>query len=137
MKCLSVRQPWAWLIIHGGKDVENRAWRTRYSGPLLIHAAKVMEESDYYEGKATQRCIPDRPLLPPRDELVYGAIIGHVRLEACRQTPIYNNPWAIFGCWNWILKCPESIGPIPYQGRRGCSMCRMRCGPEVMGVPHE
>lgn len=24
MKAISVRQPWAWLIIHGGKDIENR-----------------------------------------------------------------------------------------------------------------
>ena len=39
MKCLSILQPWAWAIIHGGKDVENRTWRTAYRGPLLIHAS--------------------------------------------------------------------------------------------------
>jgi ASCH domain len=40
MKALSVRQPWAWLIIAGHKDVENRSWTTTYRGPLLIHAAR-------------------------------------------------------------------------------------------------
>jgi len=37
VKCLSIRQPWAWLIIHGGKDVENRTWWTDYPG-LPCHA---------------------------------------------------------------------------------------------------
>jgi hypothetical protein len=40
MKELSIRQPWAWLIIAGHKDVENRSWTTTYRGPLLIHAAR-------------------------------------------------------------------------------------------------
>ena len=121
MKCLSVRQPWAWLIIHGGKDIENRTWRTRYSGPLLIHAAKTLDESDYREGGDIYRVLSEGSALtvPPRDELVYGAIIGKVRLVTCRAEPIYDNPWAVFGCWNWVLKCPEAIGPIPYPGRRG------------------
>lgn len=34
MKALSIRQPWAWLIIHGGKDVENRTWHTKHRGAL-------------------------------------------------------------------------------------------------------
>ena len=40
VKALTVRQPWAWATIYGGKDVENRRWRTAYRGPLLIHAGK-------------------------------------------------------------------------------------------------
>ena len=28
MKALSIRQPWAWAILHAGKDIENRDWRT-------------------------------------------------------------------------------------------------------------
>ena len=40
MKILTVRQPWASLIVRGIKDVENRTWPTRYRGPVLIHAAK-------------------------------------------------------------------------------------------------
>ena len=37
---LSVRQPWAWLLCEGLKDVENRNWRTNYRGELFIHAGK-------------------------------------------------------------------------------------------------
>ena len=39
MKVIVIRQPWAWLIVNGIKDIENRSWRTRYRGPLLIQAS--------------------------------------------------------------------------------------------------
>lgn len=42
MKALSIRQPWAWLILHGGKDIENRSWNTNFRGRFLIHAAAGM-----------------------------------------------------------------------------------------------
>jgi len=40
MRILTVRQPWAWAIIHGGKDVENRVRNLAgdYRGPIAIHA---------------------------------------------------------------------------------------------------
>ena len=38
MRVLSIHQPWAWLIAMSYKDVENRSWRTAYTGELLIHA---------------------------------------------------------------------------------------------------
>lgn len=39
MKTISVRQPWAWLIINGYKDIENRSREANYRGPVLIHAS--------------------------------------------------------------------------------------------------
>ena len=30
MKAISIRQPWAWLVVNGHKDVENRTWRTKH-----------------------------------------------------------------------------------------------------------
>ncbi len=35
MKALSVRQPWAWLIVNGCKDIENRDWSTKLRGSLV------------------------------------------------------------------------------------------------------
>jgi hypothetical protein len=40
---LSIRQPWASLIVAGLKPVENRSWRVRYRGPLLIHAGQRVD----------------------------------------------------------------------------------------------
>lgn len=48
MKALSIRQPWAWAILHAGKRIENRDWRScHYRGQLLIHAAKGCTTLEY------------------------------------------------------------------------------------------
>src|SRR5262245_11540316 len=39
MKILSIRQPWAHLIVSGSKNIENRTWSTSYRGPFLVHAS--------------------------------------------------------------------------------------------------
>jgi hypothetical protein len=39
VKIISIRQPWASLIVHGSKNIENRSWPTKYRGPLLVHAS--------------------------------------------------------------------------------------------------
>jgi hypothetical protein len=39
VKTLTVRQPWAWAIARGHKNVENRGWSTTHRGPLAVHAA--------------------------------------------------------------------------------------------------
>lgn len=38
---LSVKQPWAALLVGGAKTVEVRTWKTNRRGPLLIHASKI------------------------------------------------------------------------------------------------
>lgn len=38
MKTLSVRQPWASLLVSGLKDIENRTWAPNFKGRILIHA---------------------------------------------------------------------------------------------------
>ena len=40
MKALSIRQPWAWLIVAGYKDVENRTWATDFRGRIYVHAGQ-------------------------------------------------------------------------------------------------
>lgn len=36
MKAITIRQPWASLIVHGIKDIENRSWQTNFRGRVLI-----------------------------------------------------------------------------------------------------
>jgi hypothetical protein len=38
---LSLKQPWATLLVHGTKSIEIRSWPTTRRGPILIHAARV------------------------------------------------------------------------------------------------
>ena len=43
MKAITIKQPWASLIVHGIKDIENRSWSTKFRGRVLIHAAGVVD----------------------------------------------------------------------------------------------
>lgn len=82
MKALSLRQPWAWLVVHGGKAVENRLWNTRFRGEFLIHAAKGMTVHEYVGAIefAEQRGHPIAKHVPPFTTLARGGIIGIARL---------------------------------------------------------
>jgi hypothetical protein len=41
---LSLKQPWAALLVSGRKTIEVRRWPTARRGPILIHAARVSDE---------------------------------------------------------------------------------------------
>ena len=77
MRALSLRQPFAWLVVHGGKRIENRLWHlpTRMVGvPFLIHAAKGMTKDEYREGSLMAAEIG--VAVPPREKLLFGGIVG-------------------------------------------------------------
>ena len=44
MKVLTIKQPWATLIMQGNKRFEFRSWQTKYRGDLLIHAGKGIDK---------------------------------------------------------------------------------------------
>ncbi len=44
MKVLSIRQPWASLIVNGYKIFEFRSWNTKFRGEFLIHASLTVEK---------------------------------------------------------------------------------------------
>ena len=46
MKCLSIREPWASLIVNGYKEYEFRNWKTKYRGKVLIHASLNIEKDN-------------------------------------------------------------------------------------------
>lgn len=56
--CLSVRNPWASLIVIGLKGIENRSWTTHYRGRIAIHASSKASEIEHYRG-----FIDDLPLV--------------------------------------------------------------------------
>lgn len=126
MKAITVRQPWAWAIIHAGKDVENRTRNLAgtYRGPLAIHASKTCLEDDFYD---VQDLLPDDVEIPHR--LAYGCVIGVVNLldvhygsfeDGCPSSTTLCSPWAVDGAHHLVLATPRPL-PIPsqYPGRLG------------------
>lgn len=107
-RVLTVRQPWAAAIIHGGKSVENRTWQTRYRGRLWIHAGQKLEPA------------PGFASLP----LQFGAIIGHVRLWDIAATlgelTEDERKWARPGQFFWRIADPVALDvPVPLRGLPG------------------
>lgn len=44
MKALTIKEPWASLIINGYKEYEFRSWKTNYRGKILIHAGMSIDK---------------------------------------------------------------------------------------------
>lgn len=116
MKALSIRQPWAWLILHGGKDIENRTWTTKFRGRVLLHAAKGMTREEYEIANELAWEINPRIVLPAFDELKRGGIIGSVEIVDCVTES--GSPWFYDG-HGFVLRDPQPLPFVPLKGRLG------------------
>ncbi len=113
MKALSIRQPWAWLILNAGKDIENRDWPTKFRGAFLIHASKGMTRYEYEDGCVTAELIAPRVRVPQFGQLERGGIVGMATLARCvGQSP---SPW-FFGIYGFELR---DVLPLPFRPLRG------------------
>lgn len=67
-KCLSLKQPYAELLVSGMKTIEVRKWKTKFRGQFLVHASKNIDE------KACKRLKIDQA------KLVTCAVVGKASL---------------------------------------------------------
>lgn len=82
MLALSVRQPWAWLIVQGFKDIENRpwpAWQSVLGQRVYIHASKRFDRNGY---RVIRQRFPD-VCLPCPETFDRGGIVGSVIVTGC------------------------------------------------------
>lgn len=117
-KALSVRQPWAWAIIHRGKDVENRSAAAIRHGMtcrrIAIHASKGMTRDEY---ESAHNFMASLGIQCPRpDELLRGAIIGSVTVTDIVKES--DSPW-FFGPRGLVLADPKPCLAIPASGMLG------------------
>src|SRR5690606_35594053 len=114
MKGISVRQPWAWLIVNENKDIENRDWPTKYRGPVWIHASKGMTRSEYEDAADFARGLG--VTVPPADQLERGGIIGASQITDCvSKSP---SRW-FFGKFGFVLDKAITIQFFPCRGQLG------------------
>ena len=119
LSALSVRQPWAWAIIHAGKDVENRSWvavRNGLTAPreVAIHSPAGMTQAEYYQGRDFMAGLGVE--CPEPAALIRGGIIGSALVAeiVCESA----SPW-FFGPCALVLKHPQPCTPIPVAGMLG------------------
>ena len=121
---LSIRQPWAWLILNAGKDIENRTWQTKFTGKILVHAGQTMTRADYEaavifcSGLELSAFSEKFVSLPDYDELKRecGGIVGSVEITGCVSRS--NSPW-FCGPYGFTLKNPVPAQFVKMKGKLG------------------
>lgn len=110
-QCLTIRQPWAWAVVSGAKDIENRSWTTDYRGPIVIQAGATMAEVN----RIVRAAGPSLPALT----FSYGTLVGIVDLVDVLPLSehLETSPWA-WGPYCWRLANPRQFAePIPAKGK--------------------
>lgn len=115
MRALSIRQPWAWLIVQGHKPVENREWTTHYRGPLLIHASATVAKRDY---ELTAAMVDEEfgITVPKLEVIERGGVVGLATLADCVQE--MDNPWFTGPC-GFVLTGAKPLPFLPWKGGLG------------------
>jgi hypothetical protein len=129
MKALSVLPPWWWMILHAGKNIENRVWSTNYRGPIYLHVGKRFEYSEITGDllriaremprvqlpAASDPLNPDPWIMSIRKSA--GCIVGRVDIVGCVKQS--DSPW-FFGPYGFQLANPVAFQrPIRFTGSRG------------------
>ena len=112
MKVISIRQPWAALIVHGFKDIENRTWPTRYRGPVLVQAAL---RGDHVSSEEIDRRFGVRLscVLP------LGGIVGVTEIVDCVRP--HPSKWYAPGV---MALCLVALRPLPFVRWKGALSLR-------------
>ncbi len=107
--CLSIRQPWAHLIVIGEKPVENRDWPTKVRGWIGVHAAQKFDREGY---EWIRRHFPHIQM-PEPEGFQRGGIVGKALLTDC--VTAHPSSW-FFGRYGFVMRLAE---PLPFQPCRG------------------
>ena len=117
-KALSIRQPWAWLIVNDWKPVENRSRRTKIRGRVLIHAGLKFEHIGYETILMTHPEIqmPGTPGRWRRSDWELGGIVGEAEIADC----VTEHPSQFFsGPFGYVLANARPLPFIPCRGMLG------------------
>lgn len=120
VRCITLQEPWAWLISQGFKDCENRKWSTVFQGRVFIHSGKAFSD-DYrkienWVGTHMGIMLPGRAWL---EQYHCGRIVG-VAEFAPMVSLLPDSPWKMRNQWAWpITWCHAVIPTAPVKGMLG------------------
>lgn len=137
MKAITIKQPWASLIVEGIKDIENRTWQTKFRGRVLVHAAlKPHYDIVNINNQVIYNYLKEKGLLFKDDIDAFcavGAVIGSVEIVDCviNHSSVWAeksefSPYTVNGApneglkptYNWVLANPIKFPePIPCKGK--------------------
>lgn len=120
---LSIRQPWVWMILNVGKDIENRTWQTHYRGKVLLHAStggnremwedsvRKMIESGGWQNNDLFDTLKS---MPNYEQVERGGIVGIADIVDCVTTS--TSPW-FMGPYGFVLENARPLPLVPCNGR--------------------
>ena len=118
MKALSIRQPWAWLIVNGYKDIENRSWNTKFRGPVLIHASSRRptgaELHEAWKIPRETHGLEAATRMPKAEHFELGGFVGMATITGTCESN--SSPW-FFGPVGYQLVDARKLKFRPFKGR--------------------
>lgn len=115
---LSIKQPWAWLIVKGLKDIENRNTLKNFTGNFLIHAGEQVDWTSFYalayhrpHISMVDRMTPDPDQI---DIFRTSGIIGHATITGFVEKS--DSPWFV-GKYGLLIKDPKPLPFTPCKGK--------------------
>lgn len=118
MKALSIKQPWAWLIVNGFKDIENREWKTNFRGRFLVHAG---QKFDFDGWQRVQQMFPH--IIMPQmganwsaNAWELGGFVGEAEIKDCVMHS--DSPW-FSGTYGLMIENAKPMTFRPWRGALG------------------
>lgn len=154
MRALSIRQPWLWAILHGGKTVENRDWAgCEYRGPILLHASKSCGKAEFSDAvESIQYMRRDlgfgRVEVPALDQLPRGSLCGIARIVNAVRHPAmfpgtggneedFAQGFRMAGALGLELADVRELPEVPYKGALGFFAVALDEHGPGYGTPHK
>ena len=114
MKALSLKQPFAELILQGKKKIELRKWNTKFRGEFLIHASKkpdleAMKKFGFKE-------LPCGFILGKANLVEVKKYKNKIEHRKDKELHLADDSWGEYG---FILKDVKRLKPIPCNGKLG------------------
>ena len=112
---LSIQQPWAWLVVNGWKNIENRSWPTKVRGTILICASSRMSPADYFACALFVRGFAPGLVqqIPNPENLERGGIVGQTTILDC--VTAHSSEW-FCGPYGFVLADSK---PLPFRPVKG------------------
>ncbi len=120
MKGLSLWQPWAWLVVNGHKDIENRKWRLprTFQVPqrVYIHAGLSMATLRPDDLEWIQEQLPDDGTMDVllASEWPRGFLVGEATITGCvreSDSRWFEGPYGFT-----LVGSVADSNPVPYKG---------------------
>lgn len=124
IEALTLTPPWDFAIIHCGKSIENRKWKTTKRGWVLIHAAQQTSPEDHAAVIETAQAAGYTGPMPEYREVRRSAITGAVRIvnvmhydeQARCKMPL---GWSVPAQFGFVLADPIALPPVHAKGAQG------------------